>query len=74
VINGHVTHEYLGNNFIAVPEELISITSLIKYVFRESVIASTHYIYKALLCPRSNDADGINEETLRSLDRKVKIL
>jgi hypothetical protein len=66
MINCDLTDAYLGSNFIFIPEQLTGTASLNKELARESLslIASTYYINKAILCQRNNDADNISEEFL----------
>jgi hypothetical protein len=62
-----LTHAYLGSNAVAIPEQLMSTASLVRFV-----IVSTYCINKGILCPRSNDDHHISEEDLNSLNTHVK--
>jgi hypothetical protein len=69
-----VIHAYLGNNIVVNPE-LRSPGSLIKGMSGQglSVTDFTHCITNAILCPRSNDVDHINEEACKNLNKQLKI-
>lgn len=74
ILNNDSTEVYLGNNNIAIPEQLTALPHLRKCLKSLPVLDSTHYINVAVLSPRNTNADHISEQVLNSLDREVKIL
>jgi hypothetical protein len=62
-MNGDVTHAYLDNNTVAIPEPLKGIASLTEEMRGEglSVTDSTHCIYKIALCSRSSNVGSRNQ-------------
>jgi hypothetical protein len=75
IVNGSLTHAYLGSNIISITERHIyGLTDLGSVRINSVCNCFCTLRCKAILCQRNNDADRITEELIHSVDREVKKL